>query len=334
VLDASQFSLADRKRFAVTFGERLWQRKKGEAHPVPLHLVIEESQLIVPQFTGRGGDEGRMVGIYEEIIRLGRNYGIGVSMITQRPQSVNKEVLNQTECLLVGQVNGAQERDALKKWISHQGMDVHLVDELPRLKAGTFYVWSPQWLNLLQRVRIEPKRTYDASATPKVGDRHRNRAGDMAGFVFVRGTRIQNDDVGGPRPLEQFLHRDRLARAVAKVIPHEPIEFGQSALGHRSQRTAEIGDGGIGETVVDELALLAAFHECCLAQGLQMLRGVRDGRADFTGERIDGALTLAEELEQLQAMGAAEGLPDARELRIQAVFEVAVGIGRHRLHIQ
>jgi DNA helicase HerA-like ATPase len=49
-----------------------------------------------------------MVGIYEEIIRLGRNYGIGVSMITQRPQSVNKEVLNQTECLFVGQVNGAR----------------------------------------------------------------------------------------------------------------------------------------------------------------------------------------------------------------------------------
>lgn len=136
VLDASQFSLGDRKRFAVTFGERLWQRKKGEAHPAPLHLVIEESQLIVPQFTGRGGDEGRMVGIYEEIIRLGRNYGIGVSMITQRPQSVNKEVLNQTECLFVGQVNGAQERDALRKWITHQGMDVHLVDELPALKVG------------------------------------------------------------------------------------------------------------------------------------------------------------------------------------------------------
>src|SRR5438045_2179216 len=82
-------------------------RKKGERHPVPVHLMIEESQLIVPE--NFGGDSARMVGIYEEIIRLGRNYGIGVSMISQRPQSVNKEVLNQTECLLVGQVNGAHE---------------------------------------------------------------------------------------------------------------------------------------------------------------------------------------------------------------------------------
>jgi len=175
ILDMSQFSLADRKRFAVTFGERLWQRRKGEADPAPVHVVIEESQLIVPQFTGRGGDDGRMVGIFEEIIRLGRNYGIGVSMITQRPQSVNKEVLNQTECLFVGQVNGAQERDALKKWIVHQGMDAHLVDQLPSLKIGTFYVWSPQWLQLLERIAILPKVTYDASATPKLGTKRAQR---------------------------------------------------------------------------------------------------------------------------------------------------------------
>jgi DNA helicase HerA-like ATPase len=37
VLDISQFSLADRKRFATAFGERLWLRKKGERHPSPLH---------------------------------------------------------------------------------------------------------------------------------------------------------------------------------------------------------------------------------------------------------------------------------------------------------
>lgn len=168
ILDISQFSLADRKRFATAFGERLWKQKKAESHPTPLMLVIEESQLIVPQFS-KGAEQ--MLGIYEEIIRLGRNYGIGVMMISQRPQSVNKEVLNQTECLFVGQVNGAQERDALKKWITHQGMDVHLVDELPHLKVGEFYVWSPQWLGILQKISIGKKQTFDASATPKVGDK-------------------------------------------------------------------------------------------------------------------------------------------------------------------
>jgi hypothetical protein len=204
VLDVSQFSLGDRKRFAVTFGERLWLRKKGEARPRPLHLVIEESQLIVPQFTGRGGDEARMVGVFEEIIRLGRNYGIGVSMITQRPQSVNKEVLNQTECLLVGQVNGSQERAALKKWITHQGMDVGLVDELPALKIGTFYVWSPQWLNILEKVEINKKHTFDASATPKVGDRRVRRS---------------------LKPLNLSDLRERMQETIAKAAADDPREL-------------------------------------------------------------------------------------------------------------
>jgi hypothetical protein len=176
ILDVSQFSLGDRKRFATAFGERLWKKKKAESHPSPLMLVIEESQLIVPQFTGKGGgDEARMLGIYEEIIRLGRNYGIGCTMISQRPQSVNKEVLNQTECLFVGQVNGSQEREALKKWITHQGMDVGLVDELPGLPVGTMYAWSPQWLQILKKIKIGTKATFDASSTPKVGQKQTRR---------------------------------------------------------------------------------------------------------------------------------------------------------------
>lgn len=167
VLDLSQFSKADRQRFAAALGIQLWKRKKGERQPSPLHLVLEESQLIVPENVR--GDAATMVGTYEEIIRLGRNYGIGVTMITQRPQSVNKEVLNQTECLLVFQVSGAHERKALKDWIVAQGADVNLVNELPGLKPGDCYVWSPQWLDIFRKVRIEKKETFDSTSTPTVG---------------------------------------------------------------------------------------------------------------------------------------------------------------------
>ncbi len=167
ILDVSQFNFSDRKRFSADFGARLWQRKKGEADPAPLHLIIEECQLIVPQFVGK--DETRMVHVYEEIIRLGRNYGIGVSMLTQRPQSVNKEVLTQAECIMAFQLNGVPERKAMKEWLTHEGGDVNLVDELPSLQVGTCYLWSPQWLRLFKKITVAKKRTFDASATPKAG---------------------------------------------------------------------------------------------------------------------------------------------------------------------
>lgn len=204
ILDLSQFSLGDRKRFAVTFGERLWRKKKAEAHPSPLFLVIEESQLIIPQQVTGGGDTARMVGIYEEIVRLGRNYGIGCAMISQRPQSVNKEVLNQAECLVVLQVNGSQERKALREWITHQGMDVKLLDELPSLPIGTAYVWSPQWLGILRKVKIARKTTFDASATPRVGDKT-----------------VRRD----PAPLDLGELQERMAATVEHAKQNDPREL-------------------------------------------------------------------------------------------------------------
>lgn len=167
VLDVSMFRKADRKRFATAFGEQLFHRKKEKRSPV--HLFIEEAQVFVPQVT-REGDEPRMLGAYEDIVKLGRNFGIGATMISQRPQAVNKEVLSQTECLIVLQTNGAHERKAIREWIVDQGMNVpNLVEELPALKKGQAWVWSPSWLGITKKVQIGKKKTFDASKTPELG---------------------------------------------------------------------------------------------------------------------------------------------------------------------
>lgn len=223
ILDVSQFSKADRQRFATAFGTRLWRNKKAQRSPSPIHLVIEESQLIVPE-QGRG-DTAAMVGIYEEIIRLGRNYGIGVTMISQRPQSVNKEVLNQTECLFVLQVNGAHERKALREWIVHAGLDVKLLDELPGLPIGVAYVWSPQWLRVLAKVQIGEKRTFDSSATPRAGHKSK-RAGeikplDLADLQTKMAETIERKKADDPRELRRQISelRAQLAKAgQAKLV--------------------------------------------------------------------------------------------------------------------
>ena len=165
VLDISGFRLYERKRFATDFAEELLHRKKSNRTPV--HIVMEEAQLLIPQRVGR--DEARMVGAFEQIVRLGRNYGIGCSLVTQRPQSVNKEVLSQVECLCVLQVTGLHERKALEDWVQEADADRKLIGELPSLERGQGYVWSPAWLKVFKKVRFSQKTTFDASATPEVG---------------------------------------------------------------------------------------------------------------------------------------------------------------------
>jgi hypothetical protein len=182
VLDVSQFRKHDRLKFALDFAEQLFHRKKQRRSP--MHLFIEEAQVFVPQTAteSRGGDRhpkggfyssARMLGAFEDIIKLGRNFGIGATLISQRPQSVNKDALNQTEALFVLQTNGAQERKALQNWITEQGIESKgLVDELPALPIGTAYLWSPSWLRKLEKVKIGKRKTYDASATPVAGMEH------------------------------------------------------------------------------------------------------------------------------------------------------------------
>lgn len=168
VIDVSEMRKAERRRFVTDLAEQLFHLQKKGRHP--LHLVLEEAQVFVPQRAPSG--EERMLGAFEDLVRLGRNFGIGCSMVSQRPQSVNKEVLNQAECLFVMQTSGPQERKALEGWIVDKGLDVReLVGELPSLPIGTAFVWSPQWLGLTRKVAIGKKQTYDASATPSVGKR-------------------------------------------------------------------------------------------------------------------------------------------------------------------
>lgn len=165
VLDVSGFRIGEHKRFAADFAEEFFHLKKSSKTPV--HIFIEEAQKLIPQRVGT--DEARMVGAFEQIVRLGRNYGIGCSLISQRPQSVNKEVLSQVECLCVLQMTGPHERKALDEWVQEAGADRTLVNELPGLAQGEGYIWSPGWLRVYKRVHFSKKETFDTSATPEVG---------------------------------------------------------------------------------------------------------------------------------------------------------------------
>jgi hypothetical protein len=106
---------------------------------------------------------------FHRLIKLGRNFGIGVSLISQRPQEVNKKALNQTELMLAFQMTGPQERKAISSWVSEKGADEDVADILPKLAVGECHLWSPQWLQISRTVKIAPKRTFNASSTPTVG---------------------------------------------------------------------------------------------------------------------------------------------------------------------
>jgi hypothetical protein len=169
VLDLSQMVESEQAQFAYDFATHFFQRKKAKASAV--HLFIEECQEFIPQnISGRNSEfTARMLNAFERLIKLGRNFGIGASLLSQRPQEVNKKALNQTECLFAFQMTGPQERKAIELWVSEKGAETSVVDMLPKLKVGEPLVWSPQWLGISKTVKIARKITDDVSSTPQHG---------------------------------------------------------------------------------------------------------------------------------------------------------------------
>jgi hypothetical protein len=174
VLDLSMMRKSERQGFVHDFAEELFELQKENR--TPIHLLCEEAQNWMPQVLMKGGGGGwvpKLLGVFEDIIQQGRNFGIGVSLISQRPQSINKSVLNQTEALVCFQMNGRSDREAIAAWVEENEINDEggLLQRLPHLVPGEAVLWSPGWLKRLEVVKFRLKHTYHAGATPRLGQK-------------------------------------------------------------------------------------------------------------------------------------------------------------------
>lgn len=167
VLDVSQFTTSEMKKFLTEFAEQFFQSKKRNKSPV--HLFLEECQTYIPQDRSDREDP-LMLNRWERLIKFFRNYGGGTSMISQQPQSVNKKCLNLADTLFAMRTIGSHERKAIMLWVKDVvESEVDLVASLPKLPTGTAHIWSPSWLGISRDIKIIPKVTFDAGKTPEMG---------------------------------------------------------------------------------------------------------------------------------------------------------------------
>lgn len=160
VLDLSEFdSEAAKKGFLLDFAVRLYRRNTA-----PLHLFLEEADDYIPQKPMR--DEAHLLRAWENIVRRGRQRGLGITMISQRSACINKNVLTQVETLIAMRITSPQDRKAIAAWVEYHGQSEQILESLAELRDGEAWFWSPHWLGKVARVQVDRAETFDSGATP------------------------------------------------------------------------------------------------------------------------------------------------------------------------
>lgn len=228
ILDVSRFRKGERKRFMTAFAEEFFHLKKDA--PSAVHLFVEEAHVFCPQRPREG--EEPMLGAMEDVVRIGRNYGIGVTLISQRAATVNKDVLSQVECLIAYQTSSAQDKKAIKEWIEENEDEeaVALMKELKSLQRGEALFWSPSVLRVFKKIHVTEKETLDASSTPKVGGKRRRPTKlaqvDLAKIHEAMKEVVASAEANDVSALKKKLaEKDKFIRALEERL----VEFGNAA---------------------------------------------------------------------------------------------------------
>lgn len=155
-------------RFCGDYFERLFERQGEKMYPMT-QLVDEAARFIPQLIPSQSPDLARCVGAIEQVVEEGRNFGIGIVLVTQRSARMNKSVSELAECMVAFRTVGPNSISAIIDWLGEhipKARHNEIVEKLRSLPRGSALVVSPGWLNFEGVVPVRMRYTFDSSATP------------------------------------------------------------------------------------------------------------------------------------------------------------------------
>jgi uncharacterized protein len=174
LLDLSHLRREEMFMFTRDFLDALYRLKARAEHQHPLMLVIDEADAVAPQRPPKGAAE--MLAAADDIVRRGRQRGIGVTLATQRAATVSKNVLSQTQVLFALRTIAPADIRVMRTWVEAHATPAQLLGfttSLATLPRGESWCWSPGWPTpegVHQRIRVLPIETFDSGSSPLPGE--------------------------------------------------------------------------------------------------------------------------------------------------------------------
>lgn len=146
----------------------------------PRHVFIEEAAEFIPQKLNPG-----LYKVYsriESMARMGRNVGLGYTLINARAEEIAKAIFELSEQVFVFRQAGKNSLKSIKDWLDYKGLkEMNIIPELPRLLTGE--CWSFNQTQEL-RCKILPKNTFHPDPKKRTQEMPANtRKADPSVFI-------------------------------------------------------------------------------------------------------------------------------------------------------
>lgn len=170
VIDVSEMLPEEQHLLVSQFGEALYATNRK-----PLHVFVDEADEFAPQhIDSTYKHQRRCFHVIDRLVRRGRNRGIGLTAITQRPAVLHKNILTQVDGIMVMHLVAPHDLEAVETWMkpimsnSDRGA---CLQALPKLAVGEgFFMQGGSLVVPCIRFLTRPKVTFDSSKTPSVDE--------------------------------------------------------------------------------------------------------------------------------------------------------------------
>jgi hypothetical protein len=162
VLDLSPFSKYAARKIISAFLNDLYRLNRVERH-----VFIEESDMWAMQ-RPIGQDEALCLSAVDNFVRRGGNHNLGCTLITQRSAVLNKDILTQSDCLVVLRTLAPQDKKAIQAWVEEQTDEdkkqlKEWYDSLKSLENGEAWIWHPEKPMIFKKIQFRTRETFHAT---------------------------------------------------------------------------------------------------------------------------------------------------------------------------
>lgn len=156
-----------------------------------MHVFLEEASEFIPQRVMP--NVAKVYGSLERLARMGRNSSIGMTIINQRAEEINKAIFELCACVFLHKQVGKNSLLSISKWLEVSGLNtsntgqkaVAATQWLPNLKQGECVPISTDTKDssYIKVIKILPKNTYHPSPQKGVQKQSKKSTVNISSFI-------------------------------------------------------------------------------------------------------------------------------------------------------